>query len=276
MANERPKTKAPSATPKTAKSAVPTPTPKAKIRLKSKKPAKPAPVVFSIPKGGGIWYKIKQDDIVVFDEDKGYNREIRFCPAERSIYLDEQSSVARREQIIFRDGTLNVPHSSPNLIEYLRNHPENKANNGTLFIEVNTEVDAKGELEKEFLVHDAISFIKDADVDTLLPIALSYGIDGNLSSLEIKRSLIQQAKGDPTSFMEATNSPLVQLRAVVITAMEFQILRAKGDGMYWFDSNQIICPTPTGQSTQKVFTRFLMSDRGYDVREELDRQLNAL
>lgn len=276
MANERPKTKVPSTTKKAPKVATSLATPKTKVKLKSKKPAKPKPVVFSIPKGGGIWCKIKQDEIVIFDEEKGYNREIRFCPSEKSIYLDEQSKVARREQIIFREGTLKVPHTSPNLIEYLRQHPQNKANEGNLFIEVNTEVDAEGELEKEFLVHDAISFIKDSTVDTLLPIALSYGIDGNLSSLEIKRALIQQAKGDPVSFMEATNSPLVQLRAVVITAMEFQILRAKGDGMYWFDSNQIICPTPVGQSTQKIFTRFLMSDRGYDVREELERQLNGL
>jgi hypothetical protein len=110
----------------------------------------------------------------------------------------------------------------------------------------------------------------------LIPIALSYGIDSGLSSLEIKRALIQQAKGDPKVFMEATNSPLVQLRAIVVTAIDFQILKANADGMYWFDSNQIIAPTPVGTDTTQVFTRFLMSDRGYGVREELERQLNDL
>ena len=276
MANQRPKTKAPSATSKTSKSLVSAPVEKSNLKLKSKKPSSPKPTVFSIPKGGGIWYKLKQDDILHYDEEKGYNREIRFCPAEKSIFVDEQSNVARREQIVFRDKTLMVKHTSPNLSEYLRHHPDNIANGGSVFIEVNDESSAESELESEFMIHDAITFIKDADVDTLIPIALSYGIDSGLSSLEIKRALIQQAKGDPKVFMEATNSPLVQLRAIVVTAIDFQILKANADGMYWFDSNQIIAPTPVGTDTTQVFTRFLMSDRGYGVREELERQLNDL
>lgn len=245
-------------------------------KLASKKPAAPKNVVFSIPKGGGIWYKIKQDDVVIYDAENGYNREIRYCPAEKSIYLDEQSPAARREQIVFREGTLQVSHTRPNLIEYLRNHPDNKANGGSRFIEVKNEVNAEAELEKEFLLHDAVSWIKENDLDTILPLALSYGISADLSSLEIKRALLQQAKGNPASFMEQVSSPLVALKAVVITALDFQILKSKADGMYWFDSNSLICPTPAGADTKATFVRFLMSERGYDVREEIERQLNSL
>ena len=76
--------------------------------------------------------------------------------------------------------------------------------------------------------------------------------------------------------MEQVSSPLVALKAVVITALDFQILKSKADGMYWFDSNALICPTPAGADTKSTFVRFLMSERGYDVREEIERQLNAL
>lgn len=270
MANERPTPKRPAAKPVEASVA------KATTAAKSKKPAAPKPVVFSVPKGGGIWYKLRQDDIVIFDAEAGYNREIRYCPAEKSIYLEDQSPAARREQIVFREGTLMVPHTSPNLIEYLRTHPDNQGNGGRVFLEINNESNAEEELEREFILHDAISYIKSNDVDTLLPLALSYGIDGSLSSLEIKRSLLQQAKGNPKSFMEAVDSPLVKLKALVITAIDFQVIKPKADGMYWFDSNQIIIPTPAGTDTKNHFTRFLMSERGYDVREELERQIGSL
>ena len=83
-----------------------------------RKPSAPKPVVFSIPKGGGIWYKIRQSEVIVYDESVGYNRELRYCPAEKSVFKDEQSEVARREQIVFRDGTLMIPNTRPNLIEY--------------------------------------------------------------------------------------------------------------------------------------------------------------
>lgn len=242
----------------------------------SKKPSAPKPVVFSIPKGGGIWFKLRQDDIVIYDEEKGYNREIRFCPAEKSIYLEDQSPSARREQIVFREGTLQVPHTQPNLIDFLRKHPDNKANGGNTFIEVKNEVNAEAELEKEFLLHDAVSWIKENDVDAILPLALSYGISSDLSSLEIKRALLQQAKANPTSFMENVSSPIVKIKALIITAIDFQILNAKNDGMYWFDSKQLICPTPAGANTQNTFARFLMSERGMDVREEVERQLSEL
>ena len=186
--------------------------------------------------------------------------------------MDEQSPAARREQIVFRDGTLQVPSTRPNLIEYLRNHPDNQENGGSRFIEVKNEVNAEAELEKEFLLHDAVSWIKENDIDTILPLALSYGISAELSSLEIKRALLQQAKGNPASFMEQVASPVVALKALIITALDFQILKSKADGMYWFDSNALICPTPAGAETKSTFARFLMSERGYDVREEIERQ----
>ena len=241
-----------------------------------RKPSAPKPVVFNIVKGGGIWYKLSQNNIIVFDEEKGYNREIRYCPAEKSVYKDEQSEAARREQIVFRDGLLTVQHTDPILIEYLRLHPDNVANGGKRFNEVNDEVDAQAELEREFALHDAIALIKTSDIDKLIPIGLSYGISADLSSLEIKRALLQQAKANPEAFMNAFNNPMVAVRADVVTAMDFQILKQTVDGMYWYDSNSLIMPTPAGQDTLDVFVRFLMTDKGNPVRNEIENQLNSL
>jgi hypothetical protein len=242
----------------------------------SRKPSAPKPVVFSVATGGGIWMKLRQSNVVVFDEEKGYNRELRFCPAEKSIFKEEQSDTAIREQIVFVEGSLTVQHTNPSLLAYLRLHPDNTANGGSLFNEVNTEVDAAKELENEFALHDAIAVIKTSEIETLIPIALSYGISADMSSIEIKRALLQQAKANPASFMGLVDSPAVRLKADIITAIDFQILRETEDGMYWHDSNTLIMPTPLGKNTTDVFTRFLMTDKGNPVRDELERQLGEL
>ena len=250
--------------------------PSPKVKVSTRKPSAPKPVVFNIVKGGGIWYKLRQNNIIVFDEEAGYNREIRYCPAERSVYMDEQSESARRSQIVFRDGMLTVGHTDPVLLEFLRLHPDNIANGGTRFNEVNTEVNAKAELDREFAMHDAVDVIKTTPLEQLMPLALSYGIGSDLSSMEIKRALLQHAKANPVDFLAAVDSPMVKLKANVITALDFQILKEDNEGMYWNDTNTLIMQTPMGQDTVSTFTRFLMTDKGNSVRDEIERQLDSL
>lgn len=245
----------------------------------SKRPTRVAakkPTVFAIQRGGGIWCKIPQRDIIVFDEEKGYNREIRYARGERSIFVDEQSSTATRQSIAFRDKTLAVTHTQPELLAYLRAHPSNLANGGSLFNEVNLTTNATQEVEDEFLVHDAISLIRSTSTDELMPMVLSYGIDPTMGSMEIKKELLKFAKANASSFMELFNSPVVQIKADVLTAIDFQILVSKVDGMYWGDNNALISPTPMGQNSIDVFSRFLMTERGINVREELKRQIDML
>ena len=253
--------------------------PAATKKAASKRPAKkaaPKATVFTITKGGGIYYKIRQKSVLVFDEENGYNREIRYARGERSIFVDEQSATAKREVIVFRDKNLLVNPNQPELLSYLRQHPDNVANGGRVFNEVNNQSTAEEDVENEFLVHDAISLIRSASIDELMPMVLSYGIDGTMSSMEIKKELLKFAKGNPKNFMELYDSPVVQIKADVLTAIDFQILVAKADGMYWGDNSALICPTPMGQSSVEVFTRFLMTDRGNSVRDELQRQIDSL
>ena len=47
--------------------------------------------VYSIQKGGGVWYKLKQNNITVFDEETQTVRQLRYSPNENSVFADEQS-----------------------------------------------------------------------------------------------------------------------------------------------------------------------------------------
>jgi len=102
--------------------------------------------IYTIEKGGGILFRIRPEAIV-FDQETGLNRGIRYCPNESSIFTDEQSSSAVRSQVLFTDGLLLARSTEQNLQKFLDMHPMNKANGGGTFSEVNNEVKAEGVAE---------------------------------------------------------------------------------------------------------------------------------
>ena len=58
---------------------------------------------------------LPQKGVTVYDPEKDTVREIRYCPNEPSIFVDEQSDNARREAVVFNDGRIFVPKDKPNL-----------------------------------------------------------------------------------------------------------------------------------------------------------------
>ena len=73
--------------------------------------------------------------LLYFDEEKGYNRALRYSRNQRSPFEDEQDGNVIVEPIIFEDGLLRVPKSNPVLQQFLEFHPLN----GKKFVEDNFE-----------------------------------------------------------------------------------------------------------------------------------------
>jgi len=232
--------------------------------------------VYTIQKGGGHWFKIKQNNITVFDEDTQSVRQLRYSPNEMSVWADEQSENIIREQIVFNKKNLFVPYTKPNLQKYLDLHPDNKVNGGKVFHLVDTEKKATLELDKEFLSLDAIAMVRDKSIEELLPIAMFLGVDTNQKNMEIKRELLREAKSNPKRFIEMFDNPVVRTKSVIMSAVDFQILKADNDGLKWFDSNRLIVSTPTGQDTLDIATRFCLSEKGSLVFEEIQSQLDKI
>jgi len=227
--------------------------------------------VYSILNGGGIWCKLRGTVTT-----KNPIRQIRYCPNEPSIYVDEQSQFAIVEQVVFREGTLMVDADQPNLQAFLDAHPDNQANGGYVFYEINTEKNAEEELENEFLVHDAVAMVRESDLDLLLPVAMFLGIDSKKKSVEIRRELLNHAKANPKSFIEMFDNPVVKVKAMIIQAVDFQILKISSDAMRWYDNNQVIITTPAGQSTLDVMARYCLTDKGALVYAEVTSRLARL
>lgn len=259
------------ATPKSAKSSS-SYTPKRKTTEKTGRQEQ----AYSVLKSSGIWFKLRQSRITVYDPESDKVREIRYCENEPSIFADEQSSNAIRSQIVFKEGILLVAPNRSNLQDYLKIHPDNKINGGSTFTLVNKDVNAQEELDREFVVLDAISIVRDKSIDELLPLCLYLNIDVNQRNNEIRRELLLEAKANPARFVELMDDPFVRTMSVVKQAKEYSILKEKEDGMYWFDSGRLIVTAPVGQDPISVMTRFVMTERGANVYDELVARLEKM
>ena len=231
---------------------------------------------YEVVKGGGIVTLLSQKGVTIYDEEKDTVREIRYCPNEPSIFSDEQGEKAKREAVVFRDKRLFVPKQKPQLRKFLDLHPDNIANGGTLFKKIDKKADAMKELQKEFLQTDAITMVRDKPIEELLPIAIYFGYNVNASTSDIRFNLLQKAKKNPKEFIEAFDSPQVQVRSVVQQAKEYQFIATKESGVHWFDSNQLIVSVPAGMDPLDVMTRFCMTEKGAAVLSNLEEKLAKL
>jgi len=231
---------------------------------------------FEIPKNAGVVFLLPQKGVTIYDKEADSVREIRYCPNEPSIFVDEQSSNARREAITFREGKLFVPKEKPNLRKFLESHPLNMANGGRLFKEVNKRLEAEQELKKEFLQNEAIYMVREKSIEELLPVAIYFNVNINMPTSEIRFNLLQIAKKKPSEFIQAFDSPQVQVRSVVKQAADYQIIKLKDDGVYWFDSNSLIVSVPVGKDSMDVITRFCLTEKGSNVLSSLEEKLERL
>ena len=231
---------------------------------------------YEIPKNAGIVYMLPQKGITVYDSDKDTVREMRYCPNEPSIWADEQGDNARKETVAFREGKLFAPKDKPNMRKFLDLHPMNMANGGKVFKQVDKKKDAQNELQKEFLLNDAIAMVRDKDINELLPIALYFGVNINTAVTEIRYNLLNIAKKKTQEFIQSFDSPQVQVRSTVQQAKDYQIINITEAGCYWFDSNKLIVSTPVGQDSIDVMVRFCLTEKGASVLSTLEDRLDRL
>lgn len=256
-------------------------TPEQAAPVKSKKPVsynykgsgEPLAVVYEIKANAGIAYMLNQTNVTVYDKEVDSVRQIRYCPNENSVFVDEQSINARKEAVIFRNGNLIVPREKPNLRKFLELHPQNVANGGSLFQLVDDTKDVEQELAKEFDVFEAVALVRDKSIDDLLPVAMFYGINVNRPVSDIKYDLLNVAKRSPHDFVKSFDNPIVKTRSVIHRAFEYNIVKAKNDGCYWVDSDGLIVVVPVGQDHKDTLARFCMTERGASVLSAIEDRL---
>ena len=64
-------------------------------------------------------YMLKSANVYYFDEEKGYERELKYCQNQKTSFVDEMKGDQRLEHIIFRNGALHVPRNQTILQKFL-------------------------------------------------------------------------------------------------------------------------------------------------------------
>lgn len=152
----------------------------------------------------------------------------------------------------------------------------NISNGGKLFQIEDKKIEAEQTLNREFLLNDAITLVRDKDIQELLPIAIYFGININTPVSEIRYNLLTTAKKNPQEFISSFNDPKVKTRSILQQAADYNIIKIKADGVYWLDSNGLIVSVPVGQKPMDVLVRFCLTERGSSVVDSLEQKLLRL
>lgn len=217
----------------------------------------------------------RRSPLLYFDQDKGYNRALRYARNQKSCFEDEQDGTAIVEPIVFEDGMLQVPKNNPVLQEFLHYHPLN----GKKFIEVDYSKDASQEIEKLNIEVDALIEAKSLSIEQCEQVGrVLFSRDvTTMSSAELKRDILVFARRNPQVFISALKDPALKLQSTVQLFFDNKVLgfrNKKRDVHYNLEGNKKRMTTiPFGVDPIPFLADWFRTDEGVEVLEFLEKQL---
>tara|TARA_R100000808_G_C2155503_1_gene168307 strand:- start:26066 stop:26920 length:855 start_codon:yes stop_codon:yes gene_type:complete len=221
-----------------------------------------------------LTYMIKSKGIMYFDEERGYERELRHTTNQRSPFVDEFKGDARLEQIVFRNGVLSVPRNKQTLQKLLSlYHPQKD----TVYYEWQPKAVAASQLDIIETEINALNIAKDLDIDTTEAIMrVEVGSEvSNMSSKELKRDLLLFAKRNPELFLDLATDENVQLRNMGIKATEAGIIELAQDQrtFKWCGTDRKLMTVPFGEHPYSALAMFFKTDEGLEIYNNIEKRL---
>ena len=223
-----------------------------------------------------ISYAIRSSNIFYFDEDKGYERELKYCQNQKTPFVDEMKGDQRLEHIIFRNGSLYVGREKTVLQKLLSLYHPHK---DKLFYEHKPVEIAQNQLDwLEFEV-EALTIARSMDIDMAEAIMrVEKGSEvSKMSSKELKRDLLLFAKSNPKLFLELTTDDNVQLRNFGIKATEAGIIKLSQDqrNFLWSTNDRKIMTVPFDEHPYSALAAWFKTDEGMEIYSNIEKRLNA-
>ena len=221
-------------------------------------------------------YMLKTNGIYYFDEEKGYERELKYCQNQKTPFIDEMKGDQRLEHVIFRNGALYVEKQKTTLQKLLSlYHPHRDI----IFYEHQPEVEAADEIEILEMEADAILAARNMDVDmaeAILRVEKGSSVS-SLSSKELKRDLLVFARNNPALFLELASDDNVQLRNFGIKAVELNIIKLSDDqrNFLWASNNRPIMTVPFDEHPYTALAHWFKTDEGMEIYANIEKRLNS-
>ena len=219
---------------------------------------------------------IRSSNLYWFDEEKGYERELKYCSNQKTSFVDEMKGDQRMEHIVFRNGSLFVEREKTVLQKLLSlYHPDKDK----LFYEYKPVEEAKEQIEILELEADAIVAARSIDVEmaeAIMRVEIGSKVS-QMSSKELKRDLLIFARNNPVLFLELLNDDNVTLRNFGIKAVEYGIIKLSNDqrNFLWGSNDRKIMTVPFDEHPYTALAHWFKTDEGMEIYSNIEKRLNA-
>ena len=222
-----------------------------------------------------LTYLMRGSNIYYFDEEKGYERELKYTSNQRTCFVDEMKGEQRLEHIIFRTGSLMVPRNKTVLQKLLSLYHPHK---DKLYKEHEPKVIAENEIDILEMEIEALNAAQNLDIDmaeAVMRVEIGSRVS-TMSSKEIKRDLLLFAKKDPKLFLSLVNDENVQLRNFGIKATELGILKLSSDQrtFSWGSNDRKLMTVPFDEHPYSALAQWFKTDEGMEIFSNIEKRLN--
>ena len=208
-----------------------------------------------------------------FDEEKGYNRELRYATNQKSPFVDEQTGYATLGHIYFRNGSLTVPKEKQALQKLLSiYHPKKDST----YTELTPIKDAVEEVDMIELQIEALNLAKSLDIDDLEAVLrVEFGNKvSKMSTKELKRDGLLYARNYPAAFIELANDDNVHLRNIGVKAVENNIIKLSDDNRQFLWSNgRKLFTVPFEENPYSALAAWFKTDDGMEVLKAIEKKI---
>ena len=218
---------------------------------------------------------IRSANIHWFDEEKGYERELKHTSNQRTMFVDEMKGDQRLEHIIFRSGFLMVPKEKTVLQKLLSlYHPDRN----TLFYEDKPIAKATNQIAWLEMEIEALNAAQNIDID--LAEAIMRAEIGSkvseLSSKELRRDLLLFARRNPQLMLELVTDKNVQLRNFGIKATEMGIIKLSTDQrtFSWGSNDRKLMTVPFDEHPYSALAAWFKTDEGMEIYSNIEKRMN--
>ena len=216
----------------------------------------------------------RKKPLLYFDEEQGYNREIRYATNQKSLFVDEQDGYATLGHVVFEDGALFVPKSEQALQKLLSiYHPQAEKQ----WRELKPEKAVMDAVERAELTLDALNLVGELKEEELIGILRTEhgsAVTG-WSPTQIKRMGFALANGNPKLFIDLAKDEDVQLRNFANLAAELGVVKLANNNtqFVWAKNGAKIFTIPFDENPYVAFAQFFKTDSGADVYKSIEKKL---
>ena len=219
-------------------------------------------------------YRIKSKNIMWYDEEKGFEREIKYTTNQKTPFVDEFKGSSRLEHIVFRDGVLNVPKEKVILQQILSLYHPGK---DRIYAEFDSEIVAEDELTSIELEFEALQLAMNMDIDqaeAILRTEIGSSVT-TMTSKELKRDLMVFAKRNPGLLIELANDENINIRNIGIKSVEQGIIKLSNDQrtFTWVSNGRKLITVPFDENPYSALAAYFKTDEGIEVYQTVEKRL---